>query len=121
MGFRSFLGLDARDFQLSKRLTVALLAPVVLAAPQLENNDLLGAVLAEDFGAHARTLDEGLADFGGVAAHEQHLIESQLVARVSGELFDAELLPLGDAVLLATRLDDCVHERSLSQKKGKGR
>src|SRR5690348_4963611 len=99
---------------------MALLAAVVLPALELENDDLLGAVLIEDLGAHAGTAHEGLAELGAVTADHEDFVELQGVARIAGELLDPKFLTFGDPVLLAARFDDRVHARPLEIKGREG-
>src|SRR4051794_26051990 len=70
-------GLDSGDLELGIGLPVPLLASVVLAAAELEDDDLLGPVLPQNFGADRGTLYERLADLGSIAPQEKNLIEAQ--------------------------------------------
>src|SRR5690242_1351814 len=58
---------DAGDPQLGERLTMAVLAAVALAAPNLEHDQLALPALSHDLGAHLRARDERLADLQGLA------------------------------------------------------
>src|SRR5579863_417052 len=44
-----------------------------------------------------------------VVVHHEHRLELDLVALARAEQLDPQLLPLGDALVLATRSDHCVH------------
>src|SRR5690606_26531605 len=118
-------GLDGLDAQLREGLTVSLLAAVVLAALDLEDDDLLRAVLSHDLGHDLGARHVGLADLGGVAADHEDLVELDGATHVSRELLDTEAVALAHSVLLAARLDDCVHESSRKRlsptKAGQGR
>src|SRR4029079_3833678 len=80
-----------------------------LPAPELEDDDLLAAVLGRDLGRDRRALHQRLPDPRGVAAQEEHLVEAYFVALGAGQLLHAKLLPFGDPILFAARLDDRVH------------
>src|SRR5262245_46253722 len=95
-----------------------LLAAVVLPPAELEDDDLLGAVLSGDLGAHARAADEGLPELGRVPADHQDLFEFLGVAEVARELLDTQLLAFRDPVLLAARFDDRVHALPLDRRFG---
>src|ERR1700691_4361138 len=96
-------GLDARDFERGERLPVAVLAAVVLPAAELEDDDLLLALLRDDLRLDLRPGDEGSADLDRVAADQEHLVEGHGIADAHGELLDPEPVALCDLVLLATR------------------
>src|SRR5689334_13015352 len=86
---------------------------VVLAAAELEDDELLAAPLLDDLPGHLGAGDERLADVHGRAVprrHEQDLVEHHLGPRVTGELLDHHGLAGLDPVLLATRLDHGVHD-----------
>src|ERR1700760_3993013 len=102
-------GADAGDLDLGERLPMTTLAAVVLAAPELEDDDLLRAVLRHDLGRDLRALHEGLADRDLVAADHQHFLERDARADIAGELLDAEAVAFRNAVLLTAGLDHCVH------------
>src|SRR5262245_12054483 len=93
-------GRDARDLQLGVGLPVPALAAVVLPAPELEDDDLLRAVLGDDLGRDLRALHQRRADGDLVATDHQHLVEGHLRARLARELLDAEPIALRHAVLL---------------------
>ena len=89
---------------------MALRAAVVLAALLLENHDLRAAGLLDDLADNSGAVHQRLAGCCLFAfADEQHLVESDLVARFSFQLFDNQNVVLRDLVLLAACLDDSVH------------
>src|SRR5688572_6047317 len=101
---------DARDANLREILPVPALAPRVLTAPLLEHDDPGRVRLLDQLGGDGRSVDERRAELDVVAvADEQNLFEFDLAPGVSGKLFDGQDIVLGDAVLLAARLDDSVH------------
>src|SRR5690606_12654033 len=84
---------------------------VVLAAPELVDDDLFVAPLVRHRGFHFNSLDMGSADFDiGTAPREEHLAELQLRAYVGGELFDLDRATGFYAVLLTAGLDDGLFE-----------
>ena len=100
---RSYYVGDAHDRDV---LTMAVLAPVILAALLLEHDDLLGTGLLHDRTGHGRTRHERRAD---LVAHHQDFVESHGAVFVDRQLFDDDDVAGFDPVLLATRLDDCKH------------
>src|SRR3546814_7714844 len=68
---------------------------MVLAAAELDDADLVGATVADDFRGHAGAL-ERVADLDAVAvAEHEHVVERDLVAGlVLAEQLDAERLAL---------------------------
>ena len=95
-----------RDLECGERKPpVAVLAAVVLPAAELEDDDLLLAILRDDLRLDLRAGHEGGADLDRVAADEEHLVEGHGIAHARGELLDPELVALCDLVLLAARFD----------------
>src|SRR5262249_28102050 len=113
MAFLSLSACSARDpgdFDGRERLPVALLAVVVLAAPELEDDDLLRPVLRSDLRLDLRARDERRAALDAITrADAEDFAERHLVADVAGELLDPELVAGGHPVLLAACLDHRVH------------
>src|SRR5437899_551659 len=104
--------LDAGDLHGRQVLTVAVLAHVVARVLELEHDELLRAVLADDLGGDLRAADERLADADLAAVSrrdEQHLVEHDLRAGVARELLHRDGLTGLDPVLLSTGLNDSVH------------
>jgi hypothetical protein len=92
-------------------LAVAVAPAMVLAALLLEDDDLRPAALLDDLGGHRGTRYMGRADGCGLAlAHHQHLLEGHCGTGLAGQLLDHDDLILGDFILLAAGLDDCVHD-----------
>src|SRR5579863_1850093 len=106
-------GDDAGDLQDRLMLPVALLAPVVVASPLLEDQHLVGSRLLHHFGGDRSTRQHGGAYLGvaPVGDHE-HLVEANLGAWLSRHRLDGDEVVLGDAVLLAAGADHCVHARN---------
>src|SRR3546814_19798907 len=76
---------DAGDLDFGVVLPVAHLLAMVLAAAELDDADLVGATVADDFRGHAGTL-ERVADLDAVAVAEHaHVFERDLVAGLSTE------------------------------------
>src|SRR5580698_3049044 len=110
---------DARDLHGRERLAVARLAAVVLSAAELEDDDLLLAVLGRDLRLYRGAGEERAADLHGRAiaravAHEEDLAERDGVANSPRELLDRELVTWSDAILLAARLDHRVRRVHLA-------
>src|SRR5258708_18679320 len=83
---------------------------VVLAPAQLEDFQLLAASGRHHRALHLGAGDERRADLQVVAfADEQNLVERDRRADFRGQRLDAHLGARLDAVLLAARLDHCVH------------
>src|SRR3546814_2509545 len=71
---------DAGDLDFGVVLPVAHLLAMVLAAAELDDADLVGATVADDFRGHAGAL-ERVADLDAVAvAEHEHVVERDLVA-----------------------------------------
>ena len=94
---------DAHDAHL---LTVAVLAPIVLAALLLEDDDLLFAGLLDQLARDGGARDRGSAD---LVADHQDFVEGHGAAFGDRQLLDDDDVARLDPVLLATRLDDCKH------------
>src|SRR5580658_7019980 len=88
---------------------MAVLPAVVLTAAELEDDDLLLAVLRDDLRLDLGPRDERRADLERFAADQEHLIEGHGLADVRRELLDPQPVALGDFVLLPARLDYRVH------------
>src|SRR5258708_22343819 len=102
-------GNDVDDLERGEGLAMPRLAPVVLAAPELEDDELGPEALAHDLRLDLGPADERLAELHGVAPDEEDLVEGDRVADAAGELLDPELVALRDPVLLSTRLEHRVH------------
>src|SRR6185437_16147946 len=91
-------------------LTVAALATRILAATLLERDDGGGAALLDHFHGHGGAFNEGRADRGVLAlAHGEDFGDFDDVASIAGDLADGDDVIGGNAILLATRFDDCEH------------
>src|SRR2546422_573334 len=101
---------DIVDADLGVRLPMALRFLVVLAPAQLEDFQFLTASVRHHRALHLGAGDERRADLQVVAfADEQHLVERDRRADFRRQRLDAHLGARLDAVLLAARLDHCVH------------
>src|SRR5215831_4698704 len=100
---------DRDDLHFGVGLPVSLPAgPAFLLLPEVE--DATVPVLGEDLPHHPAPLDEWAASLRGLRpAQPEHLGEGDLAADLAGNLFDADDVALGDAVLLPAGADDCVH------------
>ena len=115
-------GQDFGDPHRGQVLAMAAAALGVLAAALLEGDDLAGAALLDHLGGHQRAIDEGRADRRvGAFADHQHFAEFHHLARVAGDLLDFQNIFGGNAVLLATGLDDCEHLYSFRVRSGSRR
>lgn len=111
------LGVDALDLERGVILTMALQMTGIVAAPALENKNLLAAGLVDHFSGHGRVGNTGSADFDFAAAQHKNLIKSHFGASFSSELFDENLGAFLNAVLLSTGLDNSVHYKNTSRKR----
>ncbi len=84
---------------------------------EFEGNDLLILELGEHFGLDAGARDEWGAESDLVTINDQQYIaEGGFSAGFDSELLDIQDVSLGDTVLLAAGLDDCVgHGKSLEK------
>src|SRR5581483_12015376 len=96
------------------------LATVVLAAPELLDDDLLVAELPHDLADDAGAGDRRGADGGAVGAgDEEDLVEDDLAAGVAGQAVEGDDVPLADAELVAAVLEDGVHRSGDSHGPGR--
>ena len=81
------------DLHLGIALLMSLLPLIVLAAPELDDRDLIGSFLRDHFGGDLTARDERLADGDrGALADHQDLIELDGVAHGDFELLDPNAL-----------------------------
>src|SRR5690606_15536230 len=105
---------DAGDGEAGLLLAVARLAAIALALLELEDHDLVTAMVTGDRRGDGRAVNDRGADLrGAVAADHEDAIESDLASLIAREALDGDRVTLGDAVLLATGLDDRVLRRGL--------
>jgi hypothetical protein len=91
----------------------------ILTATLLEGENLLAAVMLDNFGLYRRTLDEGSAKLGiGANADDQDLVEFYNCASFGFQLFDGKHVVGCYAVLLTAGLDDCEHWLSFHVRSG---
>lgn len=84
-------------------------AVITFAALELEGDYLLILILIDDLGLDRGSGYVRRAKGDLVAVHdEEDIAESGLFAGFDSELLDTQDVSLGDAVLLAAGLDDCV-------------
>src|SRR4051812_47562745 len=92
-------------------MTVA--TDVVLATAELEDDELVAARLLDDFAGDLRASERRLTDRHAATVtrrNEEHLVEHDLGACVSGQLLDHDGLAWLDSILFSTRLDHGVHD-----------
>src|SRR5262245_16655420 len=107
LGSRS--ALEASHTHDREVLPMAVLAAVVLAALLLEDQDLLGPLVAHDLADDAHPRDQRLADLApAVARGEQHLFEGERRAGLAGELLEANRVARAHSILLTAGTDDRV-------------
>ena len=92
-------------------------AVVAFATLELESDDLLVLVLLDDLSLHAGSGDERCAKVDLVTIHDkENVAEGGFFAGFGIEFLDTQDVSLGDAVLFAAGLDDCVgHGKSLEK------
>src|ERR1051326_2052879 len=107
--------LDGGDANRGRRLAMAPVPPVILAAPELHDGDLAPAPVPDDLARDLRGLQRFAADhdLAAVARDEQHGAELDLAARIDRELLHGDHLPGRDPVLLASRCDHGFHRRQI--------
>ena len=98
-----------KAFQSDHGLTVTGLAVIVLLALVLVDDDLLALHLAENFPFHLRARNGGIANLHALVAAQQKNVEADDTVIVLVEFLNIDGIAFGDAVLLATRYDYCVH------------
>jgi hypothetical protein len=107
------LTLDCGDLDFGIPLAMTCTLHVVLAAPKLDNANLVVASLANHLGNHLGSGNKGGTYFYiGTFAYHQYL--AKLNAGTDGlfNLFQFESLTLNNTVLLSTADNHCVHSRS---------
>src|SRR5215469_4166475 len=91
---------------------MALQLLVLLLPLVVEDQDLLAASLADDFGQHLRAA-QLLLKLALVAADRQHIRELQCAVMLA--LLNPQRVAGSHAVLLAAGTNDCVHNSNLSR------
>src|SRR5215472_2980711 len=108
----SLSGADAGDLQDRLRLAVTDLAPVVVAPPLLEDEDLVRLLVLDHGGGHLGAGHGGLAHCGGGAVIDQeHLAQRHRGASLGRERLHDDHIVLGDLILLSAGADDGIHGR----------
>ena len=96
-------------------------AMIAFAAFKLEGDHFVILVLIDDLCLNSGSRNVGCAKGDLVAVHdEEDIAESGLFAGFDSELLDTQNVSLGDAVLLAAGLDDCVGHGKIFGKGVKG-
>src|SRR5262245_14660949 len=94
-------------------------APVVLAAAEFDDDDLVLAALRDDLRLDLAAFYERRADFDlGALAYEQNLIEGHGIAHGGVELLYADALALTGAVLLTASTENGIHGGHLKRNRG---
>jgi len=108
---------DLGDLELGELSAMADGAVVALTALELEGDDFVVLVLLDNLGLHAGSRNKRGAKVDLVAVHnEENVTECGFFAGFGREFFDTQDVSLGDAVLFAAGLDDCVgHGKSLEK------
>src|SRR6185436_10213680 len=108
-GLRSRPALEAGHAHNGEVLAVAVLPAVVLPAPLLEDQDLLGLLVTHDLTHDAHSGDQRLADLDPtLGGCEEDLFEGEGRAGLSCELLEAHRVSRAHPILLAARTNDCV-------------
>ena len=103
------LSRDLGDLQFGKLTAMTDGAVIPLATLELESDNLVILVLIDNLGLDTGSGNEGGAKGYLVAVHnEENVAEGGLFAGFDSELLDTQNVSLGDAVLFAAGLDDCV-------------
>src|SRR5579885_147681 len=103
-------GDDLGDFHFGVILPVPLFLVVMLAPAMLDDADLVAAAAAGDLGLDAGAGHRRRAELEGLAiGDQQHLVELHRSADFGVQALHAQRFAGGDAILLATGLDDGVH------------
>lgn len=87
---------------------MALLAAVLLALLELEDDELLASALGDDLTRNLCAAHEGAAKLGAVATEEEHLVECNFVAGRALDFLNTNEIALRDAILFAAGADNCV-------------
>src|SRR4051812_41247457 len=99
---------DRRDPDARQLLAVARPALVAALRLELEHAELRAALVGHDLGPHARGRQAVALEHRVAVAGQQQGLQIHGGADVVGQPLDEQGLPLDDAVLLSTGLDDCV-------------
>lgn len=103
------LAFDPGDLELGEVVAEADCLVKSLAALEFEGHAFLAAMLFNDPGGDARTLDGGSPDLGLAAImDEEDLAEPDFLISFHGKLVDTDGVACRDAVLLAAGFEDCV-------------
>ena len=85
-------------------------AQIILPTLELDNFDLFGAPLTNNFRLHLSALDQRSTDRNpGAFADQEHLIELDAGALLGGQFLKPELVALARLVLFATAAKNRVH------------
>ena len=105
---------DLGDLDRSVILTVAAFTAVVLTTTELTDNDLFAAVGLKNLTHHRSAADERRTDGRGdpLTRNQQDPIEHKFGTRVSNLAIDFDPIAFFDAELMASALDNGVHDIS---------
>ncbi|CUX35279.1 hypothetical protein AGR13a_Cc340101 [Agrobacterium genomosp. 13 str. CFBP 6927] len=113
---------DVRDADDSVMLTMAARTLGVLTTTLLEGDDLLAAIVLDNFSLDDGALDKGCTELGvGAFANNENFGEFYSCACLCFQLFDGQHGVGRYAVLLTAGLDDCEHFLSFHVRSGSAR
>src|ERR1700688_4501173 len=107
---------DRHDLDRGVLLAVAPAAPATCLGLVGEAPDLRTELLPHDSGGHHGPGELGRGGQDPVVVDDEHRSELDLAPLGDPEKLDAQLLALGHALLLASTLDDCIHNRASLQQ-----
>src|SRR5699024_11112269 len=110
------LAVDRGDFHLGVGLTMALANHAALLGTIGQDVELLALAVFDNLGDNRSAVHDGRANLdGALLAHGQDLVKGDFGIGFGVQLLDEDGIADLDAVLLATGLDNCVHNAILFQ------
>ena len=88
---------------------------IVLAAFHLEDDNLFGEVLRDDFRDDLRAVDVWFPDLDLIASNHEDLVELDFGADIANQFFYPEGITFGDSILFSARLNHRIHRRALNR------
>jgi hypothetical protein len=113
--FLAALADDVRDLECRVRLPMACLAAVVLSPTELEDNNFGPEFLPDDLRFDLGAADERTAEFDRFAGplNQEHLIERDGIADITGDFLDPKPIARADSVLFSACFEHRVHRSAL--------